>query len=92
MGISSFRYRHVFEKGKRKDGDGKVRQWKDGEPRPVVEIYNPIYTKLETICASAVAAQIQDFRKNSGIRPLETPDLILRRASESRPPALGPED
>jgi hypothetical protein len=26
------------------------------------------------------------------VRPLETPDLMLRRASEHRPPAVGPED
>jgi hypothetical protein len=53
VGISPFRYRDFFEKGKRKDDDGRVRQWKDGKPAPIVDIYKPIYTTLETLVSYA---------------------------------------
>lgn len=62
VGISPFRYRDFFEKGKRKDENGKIRQWKDGDPAPIVEIYKPIYTTLETLISSELKSQIQQLR------------------------------
>jgi cytidine deaminase len=58
VGISPYRYRDFFEKGRRKDELSKVRQWKDGEARPIVEIYKPIYTTLETLVASDLKVAI----------------------------------
>jgi cytidine deaminase len=52
MGISPFRYRDFFEKGKRKDSEGAIVRWKGGVGIPIVEIYHPVYTSLETIVAS----------------------------------------
>jgi hypothetical protein len=52
MGVSPFRYRDFFEKGKRKDGEGKAIRWKDGIGVPIVEIYYPVYIYLENIVAS----------------------------------------
>ncbi len=40
MGISPFRYRDIFEKGKRKS-DGAARTWVDGGPRPLIKIDFP---------------------------------------------------
>jgi deoxycytidylate deaminase len=62
VGISPFRYRDFFERGKRKDESGKVRQWKDGYAAPIVEIYKPIYTTLETLVSSDLKSQIQELR------------------------------
>jgi cytidine deaminase len=63
VGISPFRYRDFFEKGRRKDDNGKVRQWKDGEATPIVEIYKPIYTTLETLVSSDLKSEIRRLRE-----------------------------
>lgn len=36
IGISPFRYREIFERGKRKDQKGEFQKWSDLEPRPLV--------------------------------------------------------
>jgi deoxycytidylate deaminase len=44
MGISPFRYRNIFQKGKRKLSDGTATKWLDGNPRPMIDIEFPTYT------------------------------------------------
>jgi tRNA(Arg) A34 adenosine deaminase TadA len=47
-GVSPRRYREIFERFKRKsDDDGKFQKYKDGEPRPIVDIKYPFYADLE---------------------------------------------
>ena len=62
MGISPFRYRDFFEKGKRKDGDGKAIRWKDGIGLPMIEVYYAVYIVLENI----VASKLKDDLKEAG--------------------------
>ncbi len=62
MGISPYRYRDFFEKSRRKGDDGRAKPWKDGQPLPIVEIYNPLYTTLETIVASELRNDIQRLK------------------------------
>ncbi|WP_321380273.1 anti-phage dCTP deaminase [Rhizobium sp.] len=46
LGISPYRYRDIFQKGKRKTG-GKADKWYSGEPKPMLEIEFPSYSKVE---------------------------------------------
>jgi deoxycytidylate deaminase len=53
-GISHRRYRELFERGRRKDSDGKFEEWanaiKDGDevkPRPIIDLQFPFYLQLE---------------------------------------------
>jgi deoxycytidylate deaminase len=58
MGIAPFRYRDFFEKGRRKDSSGKTVRWKDGVGIPIVEIYRPVYTQLETLVSSELQTDL----------------------------------
>jgi deoxycytidylate deaminase len=42
IGISPYRYRDLFEKGRRKQA-GAAQQWLGGEKRPMIEVYRPTY-------------------------------------------------
>jgi deoxycytidylate deaminase len=48
MGISPYRYRDLFQKGKRKKADGKARDWYLTDMRPMVDMIVPSYTENET--------------------------------------------
>lgn len=48
IGISPFRFREVFERGRRKDAHGKFSEWADGRPRPVVRYTVATYLENET--------------------------------------------
>jgi hypothetical protein len=42
MGISPFRYRDLFQKGRRKGGDGKAHDdWYNNQERPMIEVVLP---------------------------------------------------
>jgi len=56
IGVSPYRYRDLFEKGKRKYSGGLAEKWADGTMRPVIEVYYPSYFKAET----HVVAQLND--------------------------------
>jgi cytidine deaminase len=47
IGVSPYRYRDLFEKGKRKYG-GVAQRWNKGTRRPMIEVYLPTYSKAET--------------------------------------------
>jgi deoxycytidylate deaminase len=47
LGISPFRYRDIFQKGKRKDADGNARRWLAGTERPMIDPIGPDYFDLE---------------------------------------------
>lgn len=46
LGISPYRYRDIFQKGKRKK-DGAALRWYARDPRPMIDILAPTYTELE---------------------------------------------
>lgn len=48
IGVSPFRYRDLFEKGKRKYSGGLAQKWNRGERRPMIEVYFPSYFEAET--------------------------------------------
>lgn len=47
VGISPHRYRDLFERKKRKRKDGKAEEWKNGEVRPLIDVYDASYTISE---------------------------------------------
>jgi cytidine deaminase len=47
MGISPFRYRDIFQKGKRKGDDGIAFDWYNNQQRPLIEVVLPSYTENE---------------------------------------------
>ncbi len=49
LGISPARYRDIFQKGRRKDRDGRAKQWYDpsDEARPMVDAAYPAYLAME---------------------------------------------
>lgn len=47
LGISPRRYRDIFEKGKRKDKQGKAAAWYDGEPVPRIDDFSSAYIESE---------------------------------------------
>lgn len=53
LGISPYRYRDIFQKGKRKDG-GTARRWLEGTPRPMVQVIAPTHLDLEAMALAAI--------------------------------------
>jgi cytidine deaminase len=47
IGVSPYRYRDLFEKGKRKYSGGVAQPWNHGEIRPMIEVYFPSYILAE---------------------------------------------
>lgn len=60
IGISPYRYRDLFEKGKRKYSSGVAQKWHDGAMRPMIEVYYPSYFKGE---AAAVGLLKENLEK-----------------------------
>jgi deoxycytidylate deaminase len=46
-GVSPRRYREIFERGKRKDAEGNLVEYRDSSPSPIVGINFPFYAQLE---------------------------------------------
>lgn len=57
MGVSPFRYRDLFEKGKRKV-DGTAQEWNRGVRRPMIEVYFPAYFRGESFVAADLKKKI----------------------------------
>lgn len=74
-GVAPFRYKEFFEKGRRKASDGSVRPWKDGHPRPNVNLLYAAYLHFE------------DFINRDLLVRLGT---LKKRPSMSSPSAPGP--
>jgi hypothetical protein len=51
-----------FENGRRKGDDGKIKAWREVTPQPIVEVYKPIYTTLETIVSGELKEEIQRLK------------------------------
>lgn len=59
IGISPYRYRDIFEKGKRKYSGGLAQKWNMGVRRPMIEVYFPSYFKAETAVVSQLSAKLE---------------------------------
>jgi hypothetical protein len=61
FGVSPRRYREIFERFKRKsDEDGRLIDYKGGDPAPIIEIEYPSYADLETYITDRAMREIRD--------------------------------
>ncbi|HUF45345.1 MAG TPA: deaminase, partial [Aestuariivirgaceae bacterium] len=68
-GVSPFRYRDLFEKGRRKEFGGDIREWKDGVPKVNIPLIYETYLYLERLVAAALVeriAKLPPLEKTSG--------------------------
>jgi deoxycytidylate deaminase len=64
IGVSPYRYRDLFEKGKRKYTSGLAEKWTDGAMRPVIEVYYPSYFKAETHVVAQLNRELERLAGN----------------------------
>jgi cytidine deaminase len=60
MGISPFRYRDIFQKGRRKQDDGKADDWYRGEKAPMIDFVLPTYTYSEDWALAELVGQVRE--------------------------------
>lgn len=65
-GISPRRYRDIFEKQKRRNPDGTLREWYEGSPAPRIEDRGPSHAYLEP---SAIAFSLSEILEEIGLAP-----------------------
>jgi deoxycytidylate deaminase len=59
MGISPHRYREIFQKGRRKNAEGRARTWYYGSPRPLIEGGSPpTFYEEETLALAPLLGAI----------------------------------
>jgi hypothetical protein len=61
IGISPYRYRDLFEKGRRKYG-GVAQTWNRGEKRPMIEVYYPTYFAAEVHVVKLIQSKLNRLR------------------------------
>lgn len=61
IGISPYRYRDLFEKGKRKYGSGVAQKWHDDAMRPMIEVYYPSYFKGEAAAVGILKEKLENI-------------------------------
>jgi cytidine deaminase len=66
IGISPFRYRDFFEKGKRKYFGGSAQKWNRDEMKPMIEVLFPSYSKSETYVVKLLEGKIEALAIQSG--------------------------
>ena len=59
LGISPFRYRDIFQRGRRKDSAGNAKRWISDVPKPQLDIALPSYTDLESAEFMALVGKIE---------------------------------
>jgi hypothetical protein len=59
IGISPYRYRDLFEKGKRKYSGGLAQKWNLGIRRPMIEVYFSSYFKSEAAIVSQMSHKLE---------------------------------
>jgi len=65
IGVSPYRYRDLFEKGKRKYSGGIAQQWNRGEARPMIEVYFPSYFEAETVVVANIREGLEKIVESS---------------------------
>ncbi|MER9937550.1 anti-phage dCTP deaminase [Mesorhizobium sp. M0088] len=76
LGISPRRYRDIFEKGKRKDGEGKSMDWYEGAPMPRIEDRTASYIENEDEASLPIAL----VKKRS---PTQASARVARRSRQA---------
>jgi deoxycytidylate deaminase len=61
-GVAPFRYRDLFEKGRRKAAGGKAQDWKETFPRPNISLVVESYLELEPRVTAQLAKRLDDAK------------------------------
>jgi cytidine deaminase len=61
IGVSPYRYRDLFEKGRRKYSGGAAQIWNKGELRPMIDRFHPPYFQAETRVASELESKLKSL-------------------------------
>jgi cytidine deaminase len=64
-GVAPYRYRDLFEKGKRKVSGGAAQQWDQGQRHPMIEVYYPSYFQAEIIIVSKLKEEVESINAES---------------------------
>jgi len=59
IGVSPYRYRDLFEKGKRKYSGGMAQEWNLGQIRPMIEVYLPSYFDAEAYVSASILGRMR---------------------------------
>jgi cytidine deaminase len=76
LGVSPFRYRDLFEKGKRKYSGGLVQRWNKDTKRPMIDVYYPSYFLAETFAVGRLKERVEHLVESNVLaeRPLIGPE------------------
>jgi len=61
IGVSPFRYRDLFEKGKRKYSGGVAQKWYKGTKRPMIDVFYLSYFKAETQVVALMKKKLEEI-------------------------------
>lgn len=64
LGISPYRYRELFEKGKRKYSTGEAQRWNRGVRKPMIDVIFPTYFQAETHMVSLLEPRLAALSKS----------------------------
>jgi cytidine deaminase len=86
LGISPFRYRDIFSKGKRKREDGTADEWYRGVRRPMVDVVFPAYLQNEIWALVPIVSEATGRTLEAG----ETTESTLTHEEAAEPTSPDP--
>jgi deoxycytidylate deaminase len=66
IGVAPFRYRDLFEKGRRKYTGGMAQKWNQGARRPMIEVYYPSYFEAERHVVGQMKKSLEELLAAQG--------------------------
>lgn len=67
IGISPYRFKEIFERGRRKNDSGEFDEWTDGKPHPIIKVTVPTYLQNEDAAIKAFEQRTQVLLKEGKI-------------------------
>jgi len=86
LGISPFRYRDVFAKGRRKRKDGTVKDWYRDIPQPMLEVVFPSYFLTETWALAPLVGRVETIKTDMAKKDARKPRRPSRTNATSKRP------
>jgi deoxycytidylate deaminase len=73
-GVSPYRYRDLFEKGKRKATGGAAVEWNQGQRHPMIDVYYPSYSFAEITVVGKLDGEMEALAKPQLTSDMPLPD------------------